>query len=150
MEQAADTQLINCNSCGAVNRVRKSMVSQDKLPVCGRCKTQLRLVAEPMTITDANFAVLVLQSPQPVLLDAWAVWCQPCRMIAPTIEALAIEFAGRIRVAKLNVDENPAVAARFQIASIPSLLIFNDGREQERLVGVQPKPVIVRALQTYL
>jgi len=83
----------------------------------------------------------------PVLVDAWAAWCGPCRMIAPIIDELAAEMAGRVRVVKLNVDENPATAARFDLRSIPTLLVFKAGREVDRIVGVQPKSEISRRLE---
>jgi thioredoxin 2 len=81
------------------------------------------------------------------LLDLWAPWCGPCKMIAPVVEELAAEMAGRVRVAKLNVDENPATAARFNIRSIPALLILKAGREIDRIIGAQPKAEIIRRLK---
>lgn len=86
----------------------------------------------------------------PVLVDAWAPWCGPCHMIAPVIDQLATELAGRVRVVKLNVDDNPRTASRFELRSIPTLLVLKDGREVDRLVGVQPKQEIVRRLERIL
>jgi thioredoxin len=116
-------------------------------PVCGRCKTALAVDAGPVTVTDATFSAEVERSPVPVLVDAWAPWCGPCRMIAPIVDQLAAEMAGRARVAKLNVDDNPATAARFGLRSIPTLLLLRDGREIDRIVGVQPKHEIARRLE---
>jgi len=89
-------------------------------------------------------------SPVPVLVDAWAPWCGPCHMIAPIVDQLATELAGRVRVVKLNVDDNPQTAARFDLRSIPTLLVLKAGREVDRLVGVQPKQEIVRRLERVL
>jgi thioredoxin len=100
--------------------------------------------------TDTNFAAEVEQSKLPVLVDMWAAWCGPCRMIAPTIEQLAGELAGRVRVAKLNVDENPNTAERFNVRSIPTLLVVKDGREVDRLVGALPREEILRRLQAFM
>jgi thioredoxin 2 len=143
----ADAQLIRCPSCGATNRVPLEKIMQGLQPVCGRCKTALPVGNQPVTVTDATFATEVERSPLPVLLDMWAPWCGPCRMVGPVVEELAREMAGRLRVAKLNVDENPATAARFHVQSIPTLLVLKDGREIERIVGAQPKAAIVQRLQ---
>ena len=86
----------------------------------------------------------------PVLLDMWAAWCGPCRMIAPTIEALARELSGKVLVGKLDVDANPRTASRFGVQSIPTLLVLKDGREVDRLVGVQSREAILRRLQAHL
>jgi thioredoxin 2 len=146
----ADTPLIPCAKCGAKNRVPPSKLEQGLQPVCGRCGTRLPIGIEPLQVTDATFAAEVEGSTLPVLLDAWAPWCGPCKMIAPVLHDLAAEMAGRVRVVKLNVDENPATASRFQISSIPSLLVFRGGREVDRLVGVQPKSEITRRLERAL
>jgi len=145
-----DATLIRCPACGATNRVPQEKIAEGLEPVCGRCRTPLPIANNPVTVTDATFATEVERSPLPVLLDLWAPWCGPCRMIAPVIEQLAAEMAGRVRVAKLNVDENPLTSARFGVRGIPTLLILQAGREVDRIVGVQPKAEIARRLQPYV
>ena len=141
-------QLIRCSVCGATNRVPQEKLEQGLRPVCGQCKTPLLPARNhPINVTDATFSTDVERSPLPVLLDMWAPWCHPCRIIAPTIEELAVELAGRLRVAKLNVDENPVTAGRFRIQSIPALLVFRGGQEVDRIIGVQPKAEIARRLE---
>lgn len=97
--------------------------------------------ATPITLTDSNFQQAI-SGPGPVLVDFWAAWCGPCRTVAPSVDALAQEFAGRAVVGKLNVDENPATAQRYNIMSIPALLIFKQGRVVEQIVGAQPLQVL--------
>ena len=143
----SDAQLIRYPSCGASNRVPLEKIAQKLQPICGRCKTALPIDSRPLTVTDATFAAAVERSPMPVLLDMWAPWCGPCRMVAPVIEDLAAEMAGRVRVAKLNVDENPVTAARFHVQSIPTLLVLRGGREVDRIVGVQRKAAIRQRLE---
>ena len=141
-----DAQLIRCSACGATNRLPADKLASGRQPVCGRCKAPLTLETKPVDVTDATFAAEVERSPVPVLLDLWAPWCGPCRMIAPVLEELAGEMAGRVRFAKLNVDENPVTAGRFGVRSIPTLLVLRNGQEVDRIVGVQPKPEIARRL----
>jgi len=146
-----DVITIKCSSCGAANRVPREKLEQGLKPKCGRCKQPLpEAAAAPLVVTDATFAAEVEQAPLPVLVDAWAAWCGPCHMIAPAIDELAAELAGKVRVAKLNVDENPATASRFDIRSIPTLLVMAGGREVDRIVGAQPKDAIRARLARFI
>jgi thioredoxin 2 len=142
--------MIRCPACGAANRVPPEKLAQGLKPVCGKCKTPLPVDTQPVVVTDATFAAEIERSPLPVLIDLWAPWCGPCRMVAPAVEAIAAEMAGRLRVAKINVDDNPAVSARFGVQSIPTLLLLQGGREINRLVGAQPKAEITRWLDRAL
>ncbi|MGO8790434.1 MAG: thioredoxin [Terriglobia bacterium] len=103
-----------------------------------------------LEFSDQNFEQDVLKSPQPVLVDFWATWCAPCRMMSPTVDVIAAEYAGRIKVGKLNVDDNLSVASRYGIRSIPTLLLFKAGEIQEQVSGTQPKEVIARLIDKYL
>ena len=107
-------------------------------------------MSNALAVTSANFATEVLQSPLPVLVDFWAAWCGPCRAVAPTVEALASEYAGKLKVVKLDVDEAGDVAGQFGVQSIPTLILFKGGQPVERLVGNVPKPAIVSKIQQYL
>jgi thioredoxin 2 len=146
-EDTLMTRLIRCPACGATNRVPWDKVQAGFEPVCGRCKKTLPVSEKPVVVTDATFATEVERSPLPVLLDLWAPWCGPCLTMAPILEELAVELAGRVRVAKLNVDESPMTAARFEVRGIPTLIALKGGRELDRIVGVQPKSEIVRRLE---
>ena len=146
--------IVTCPKCGTKNRVDHSR-ARDKQPVCGKCGAVLPEAAasrapgggKPLTVTDANFNSAVLGADLPVLLDCWAPWCGPCRMIAPTIDQLAAESAGRFVIAKLNTDENPGVAGKYRIDAIPTMLIFHRGQLVDRIVGLQPKQAIVGRLE---
>jgi thioredoxin len=148
--------LVTCENCGAKNRVDEGAAAAGKRPVCGACGRALGEAqggpAEPLKVTDATFGRDVLEASRahPVLLDFWAEWCGPCRMIAPALDQLAAESAGRYRIAKLNVDDNPQTASQFGVRSIPMLLIFKDGQIVDRLIGAQPKSVIAARLNSHL
>jgi thioredoxin 1 len=107
-------------------------------------------MSNALAVTSGNFTAEVLQSPLPVLVDFWAAWCGPCRAVAPTVEALAVEYAGKLKVVKLDVDESGDVAGQFGVQSIPTLILFKGGQPVERLIGAVPKPAIVSKIQPHL
>jgi thioredoxin 2 len=150
MATADPSNVVRCAACGVVNRVPATPPRAGRRPVCGRCKSPLDGDAHPVIVTDANFGATVETAPLPVLLDLWAPWCGPCRMVGPVVDELAGELAGRVRVGKLNVDDNPATASRFGVRSIPTLLVLREGREVDRIVGAVPKSEIVRRLDAVL
>lgn len=139
--------ILNCPKCGAKNRVDEARVATEQ-PVCGRCHAKLQAsTSHPVEVTDATFAqFLASAGDKPVLVDCWAAWCGPCRMLTPTINALAAESQGRYVVAKLDVDTNQRTAAQFNISGIPALLFFKRGQLVDQLVGLQPKPAIAAKL----
>ncbi|MCH7686725.1 MAG: thioredoxin [Planctomycetes bacterium] len=104
-------------------------------------------MSNPLQFTDANFQSEVLDSDKPVLVDFWAAWCGPCRVVSPTIEELAHEYDGTVKVGKLNIDENPQAPSDFGISSIPAVLLFKDGKVVETLVGVQSRERYQQAIE---
>ena len=101
-------------------------------------------------VTDATFAAEVLAAPTPVLVDFWAPWCGPCRLVAPVVEELGRELAGALSVARLDIDDNVATATRYRVFSIPTLVLFKDGREVERVVGFQRKEALAATIAPHL
>ena len=103
-----------------------------------------------ITVTDDNFDDQVIQSEIPVLVDFWAEWCGPCKVIGPTIDALAADYQGKIKVAKLNVDDSPETAGRFGVRSIPTLIVFKDGEAQQAAIGVRPQGQLAELIEHYI
>jgi thioredoxin 1 len=108
------------------------------------------MMSKEIEITDATFDQEVLQSNIPVLIDFWAPWCGPCRMIAPIVDQIANEYDGKIKVGKINTDDNQRIAAQYGIRSIPTLMIFSGGELRERLIGVQPKAILASKIDEVL
>ena len=107
-------------------------------------------MANQITFTDGNFEEEVLNSSIPVLVDFWAEWCAPCKMIAPTVDEIANEFDGKLKVGKVDVDSNPKVSSKYQIRSIPSIVFFTDGKVTDQIVGAVPKVKIMSKIETIL
>jgi thioredoxin 2 len=147
----SDSIIITCPRCRTKNRIPRNRLNDR--PVCGRCRGPLSVqtaVDHPVEVTDQTFQREVLSFPGLVLLDCWAPWCGPCRMVAPVMEQLAGEYAGRVKIAKLNTDENQRTAGQFSIQSIPTLLFFKGGKLVNRQLGALPKGEIERHLQALL
>jgi thioredoxin 2 len=155
----ADRVEVACASCGAVNRFPRARATEG--PRCGRCKQPLLSApagtaaaraapSHPVEVTDQSWSVEVERSEVPVLVDFWAPWCGPCRAVAPVLDALARDYGGRVKIAKVNVDENPRLAARFGIQAIPTMLLVRDGRVVDEQRGALPRPHLERWLQSAL
>ncbi|MBW2623639.1 MAG: thioredoxin TrxC [Deltaproteobacteria bacterium] len=146
-----DSLIIRCNGCGAKNRIPKSRLNDR--PKCGKCGRRLAAAGvsgRPVDVTDRTFQEEVLRHPGPVLLDCWAPWCGPCKMVAPVLDQLASEYEGQVKIAKLNVDENPATASKYAIQSIPTMLFFKNGTQVNKVVGALPKSEIQQHLKPLL
>jgi thioredoxin 2 len=141
-QQGPVSELV-CANCGTKNRIRPSPRGA---PHCGKCDKPLPWL---VTATDDTFDVEAKAAPA-VLVDLWAPWCGPCRIVGPIVEELARDYAGRLKVIKVNVDDNPATAQRFQAYSIPTLVILKDGRTVDRVVGALPKSQLAVRLTPHL
>jgi thioredoxin 2 len=139
----SDATVVTCPSCGKRVRVKPAAPG---IPRCPGCKTQLPWLVE----TDESGFAAETATPLPVLVDFWAPWCGPCHAVAPVLERLAARHAGKLKVVKVNVDENPALAARFAAQGIPLLVVMRDGVESQRIVGAQPLPALESLLASHL
>jgi thioredoxin 2 len=132
-EVAVSTKVVRCEVCGRKNRVPDRAPG---VPRCAQCKSPLPWIVDA---GDGTFAEVAEQSKIPVLVDLWAPWCGPCRVISPALEALAREFAGRVKLVKVNVDESPDISRSFSVQGIPTLLLMNQGEVVARQVGAAPE-----------
>ncbi|MEO1082724.1 MAG: thioredoxin [Acidobacteriota bacterium] len=136
--------IVSCVQCGARNRL--SAGGATEIPQCGRCGAALPWI---VNAGDASFDQEA-DVPVPALVDLWAPWCGPCRAVAPVLEDLSRELAGRLKVIKINVDDNPRLAARFEARSIPTLVLFQGGEVRERVIGAQPKAKLRSLVDAYI
>ncbi|GBC60884.1 thioredoxin TrxC [Desulfonema ishimotonii] len=147
-----NTYIMRCTACGTRNRIPVEKVGT--VAKCGKCQgpvhTDVLRIDHALTITDSDFDSQILRSPLPALLDCWAPWCGPCQMMEPFMTELAATWQGRIRVGKMNVDENPRTSSQYRIMSIPTLLIFDNGQLKDTLTGALPRQSIVQAMSAYL
>jgi thioredoxin 1 len=132
-----------CESCGAANQVE---AERKPAALCGSCQTPLKFYGDVLEGTDATFKKEVLESKRPVLVDFWAPWCMPCKMLTPILHEVAKEADGRLKVVKINTDDNAEVPSQFGIMSIPTLLLFKNGELADRVVGAVPKKKILEML----
>jgi thioredoxin 2 len=138
------SMIVACPNCSKKNRVP---AAAGGTPQCAECHQALPWVADA---TDADFAGVAEQSKLPVIVDLWAPWCGPCRMVSPVLESLATSYAGRVKLVKVNVDESPGLARRFNAQSIPTLLVLRDGKEVDRQIGAAPESALRRWLDAAL
>ena len=146
MSPQSESIVAVCGSCGQKNRVVPGHDAH--AAVCGRCHASLGL-ASVAVVTDATFARDVLHAGLPVVVDCWAEWCGPCRAVAPVMDSLAEQLAGRVKFAKVNVDENPLVSSDYGIMSIPTLLLVRNTKVVGRIVGAQPAAAITAELKRH-
>ena len=142
-DERAPASVLVCTNCRAKNRIRPSARG---VPTCGRCSQPLPWLVDA---TDASFDTEADAS-TPVVVDLWAPWCGPCRFVSPILADLSREYRGKLKVVKVNVDENPRTAQRFQAFSIPTLVVLRNGQPVDRIVGALPKEQLVARLSPHL
>lgn len=141
MLKALDKVLLPCKSCGSKNRVDISKLKQN--PVCGKCKNIIEINQKPVHVNSSNFENEVIKYPGIVLVDFWADWCPPCKMLSPVLDSISQEKAGIIKIAKVNTEQDPKLAQQFQISSIPTLILYSNGKMLGRNSGALPKPSLL-------
>ncbi len=143
--------LYPCPACGAVNRLpadRLAAGDGHKI-VCGKCRSKV-FPDEPLELGGRDFDAVVMHAPLPVLVDFWAPWCGPCRMLGPVLERLAKQWPGRLMVVKVNIDVHPHLADRFSVRSVPTMMLFRQGRVVETLLGAMPLDALLSKIRPWL
>jgi thioredoxin 2 len=140
---SAPASILTCTNCGAKNRIRPKASG---VPSCGKCGQALPWL---VNASDATFSSEA-DSAVPVIVDLWAPWCGPCRFVSPILEEISRDYRGRVKVVKVNVDDNPALARRFEAYSIPTMVVLRGGEPVDRIVGAMPKPQLVARLSPVL
>lgn len=142
--------IIRCTKCGAKNRVPENRISES--PKCGKCGTTLvlEIFDSPVNVTDNDFHREVMQSSIPVLVDCWAPWCGPCRAVAPILDDLAKTYRGRLKITKINVDENPETGSKYRIQSIPTMLFVKNGNLVDQVTGALPKEALEARIKSFI
>jgi len=145
--------IVRCSACGSKNRIPVDKMGAKAL--CGKCRKPLVVGSgkdrsHPVEVSDMNFQDEIISHPGAVLVDFWAPWCGPCRSLAPVLEQLAQDYSDKIKIAKLNVDNNPKTASHYNIRSIPSMLLFRNGKLVDTVVGALPKTELMKHINAII